>query len=247
MRLSIDRSVDQLVALGVIVAEPAAAQSGQRRAAGGASSDVTAAGAARHAVAVALDTSALDSAIALIEQETRDAYGTVTSVGEVADVAAVRRMFHGFGVDPTRVRPASEALLRRVLRSEPFPRIHPVVDTGNLCSLEFLLPIGSYDADAVRGATTCRLGKADETIETIGGRTMDVDGLLILADETGPFGGPISDADRTKVSAATERTLTVLFVPRELPPRLVSAHTEAVAARLRDLAGLRIVETQTVV
>jgi len=39
------------------------------------------------------------------------------------------------GIDPTKQRPAQEALLRRILRGEPLPRISPVVDAGNAASI----------------------------------------------------------------------------------------------------------------
>ena len=39
------------------------------------------------------------------------------------EVAAVRTM-HTISIDPTRTRPSSEALLRRVRKGDPLPRIN---------------------------------------------------------------------------------------------------------------------------
>ena len=41
---------------------------------------------------------------------------------------AYRDFFWRVGVDPTKVRPAAEALLRRVIQGKPFPRINALVD-----------------------------------------------------------------------------------------------------------------------
>ncbi|MBC8497450.1 hypothetical protein H8D40_00560, partial [Candidatus Bathyarchaeota archaeon] len=47
---------------------------------------------------------------------------------------AYRDFFWRVGVDPTKTRPASEALIRRVLRGRSLPRINTFVDAYNLAS-----------------------------------------------------------------------------------------------------------------
>ncbi len=59
---------------------------------------------------------------------------------------AVRAMYRRVGLDPTKRRPSSEALLRRVRKGEPLPRINSLVDVCNWCSLEFQLPYGLYQS-----------------------------------------------------------------------------------------------------
>ena len=56
------------------------------------------------------------------------------------EVVAVRTMYKRVGLDPTKRRPSSEALLRRVRKGDPLPRINAMVDVCNWCSLEFQLP-----------------------------------------------------------------------------------------------------------
>ncbi len=67
------------------------------------------------------------------------------------EIAAVRTMYKRVGIDPTKRRPSSEALLRRVRKGEPLPRINSMVDVCNWCSLEFQLPYGLYDAAHIEG------------------------------------------------------------------------------------------------
>ena len=54
-------------------------------------------------------------------------------------------MYRRFGVDPTKTRPSSEALLRRVRKGDALPRVNNLVDVINWCSLESQLPFGLYD------------------------------------------------------------------------------------------------------
>src|SRR5688500_5421283 len=78
------------------------------------------------------------------------------------EIAAVRTMYKRVGLDPTKRRPSSEALLRRVRKGEPLPRINAMVDVCNWCSLEFQLPYGLYDAAHIQGDVVLRLGRPGE-------------------------------------------------------------------------------------
>ena len=76
------------------------------------------------------------------------------------EVTAVRTMYKRVGLDPTKTRPSSEALLRRVRKGDTLPRVNSMVDVCNWCSLEFQLPYGLYDADRIDGDVELRLGRA---------------------------------------------------------------------------------------
>jgi DNA/RNA-binding domain of Phe-tRNA-synthetase-like protein len=127
--------------------------------------------------------------------------------------AAVRTMYKQVGLDPTKTRPSSEALLRRVKRGDELPRINSLVDVINWCSVETQLPFGLYDLDHVRGPVVLRLGLDDEGYAGIRKDTVRVGGRMTLADDLGPFGNPTSDSARTMVTPATTRALVVIFAP----------------------------------
>jgi DNA/RNA-binding domain of Phe-tRNA-synthetase-like protein len=128
-------------------------------------------------------------------------------------VAAVRAMYRRFGVDPTRTRPSSEALLRRLRRGESLPRVNSLVDIGNWCSVETQLPFGLYDRSRVHGAIELRLGRQGEQYPGIRKELIHVQGRLTLADEEGPFGNPSADSARTAVTSQTVSVLIVIFAP----------------------------------
>jgi DNA/RNA-binding domain of Phe-tRNA-synthetase-like protein len=133
----------------------------------------------------------------------------------------VRAMYRRTGLDPTKRRPSSEALLRRVLKGDPIPRINNVVDVCNWCSLEFQLPYGLYDWDRLAGDVQLRLGHEGEAYAGIRKDEVHVGGRMTLVDSRGPFGNPSSDSARTMVTASARRVLMVVFAPAELPrPRL---------------------------
>src|SRR5437899_7016027 len=81
--------------------------------------------------------------------------------GEIPELQPARELYRRTGEDPTKLRPSSEALLRRVLGGRALSRINSLVDTCNLCSPEVLLPIGLDDTDRVAGRATGWLGHED--------------------------------------------------------------------------------------
>jgi DNA/RNA-binding domain of Phe-tRNA-synthetase-like protein len=159
-----------------------------------------------------------------------------------ADAAHVRRMYRRVGLDPTRRRPSSEALLRRVMRGEPLPRINSIVDVCNWCSLEFQLPYGLYDLAHVVGAVELRLGREGESYAGIRKDEIHVGGRITLADEAGPFGNPSSDSARTMVTTSTTRALMAIFAPIEVARERLAEIAAISAARTIESCGGTLVE-----
>jgi DNA/RNA-binding domain of Phe-tRNA-synthetase-like protein len=127
-------------------------------------------------------------------------------------VAALRRLFRAAGTDPTRYRPSSEALLRRILKGEELPAIHPLVDLNNLLSLRLLVPCCVIDPDRVAPPFTFRAGTAGEQMDSMRG-PFPLEGKPHHADPQGPFGTPITDGERVKVRSGTGRVWLVAYLP----------------------------------
>jgi DNA/RNA-binding domain of Phe-tRNA-synthetase-like protein len=155
------------------------------------------------------------------------------AAGESAEITqTVRAMYRRVGLDPTKTRPSSEALLRRIRRGGELPRINSLVDVINWCSLESQLPFGLYDLDRIHGRVTLRLGQPGEEYAGIRKDTVHVAGRLMLADEVGPFGNPTSDSARTMVTPATTRVLVVIFAPASVPATAVADVLALTRARI---------------
>jgi DNA/RNA-binding domain of Phe-tRNA-synthetase-like protein len=150
------------------------------------------------------------------------------------EVTAVRTMYKRVGIDPTKTRPSSEALLRRVRRGDSLPRINSMVDVCNWCSLEFQLPYGLYDADRIEGEVELRIGLDGESYPGIRKDAVHVDGRITLADTLGPFGNPTSDSARTSVTTSTRRALLVVFAPLAYDGRRLAEVVDTTAARMLE-------------
>ena len=138
----------------------------------------------------------------------------VARSNEAPAVGRARELYRRFGLDPTRVRPSSEALLRRLKKGEPMPRINSLVDVANAMSVQLQVPVGLYDLAKVKGdELVIRLGADGEGYTGIGKENVNVAGRICVADAEGPCGNPSSDSARTMITTETERAAWIYFLP----------------------------------
>jgi len=134
---------------------------------------------------------------------------------ELDAVTRSRRLYKQVGIDPTKERPSSEKLLRRVLKDRTFPRVNDFVDAMNTVSLRLQFPLCFYDWDQVVPPVLIRIGRPDERFQGLGGNDVNLQGKIALIDGEGPFGNPTHDSDRTRISARTVRALVIAFAPAD--------------------------------
>lgn len=147
------------------------------------------------------------------ELEVKRAEQAVRS-NDVPSPDRARKLYRKFGVDPTRVRPSSEALLRRMKKGEPLPRVNSLVDVANALSVQLQVPVGLYDADKLQGEElVIRLGVDGESYAGIGKEQVNVAGRICVADSGGPIGNPSSDSARTMITTDTQRAVWIYFLP----------------------------------
>lgn len=155
-------------------------------------------------------------------------------IGRVPGIAEVRVSYRALGIDPTKTRPSSEALLRRVLKGQGLYTVNTLVDALNLCSLRYMVPFGLYDLDRVQPPACVRVGMDGEGYEGIRKDRVNVGGRVCVADEAGPFGNPTSDSDRTKITLETRRALVVPYLPKDTPPARVDEIVSGTAVTLSN-------------
>ena len=136
---------------------------------------------------------------------------TTVSIKELPGVEATRRVYRACGKDPSRYRPSSEALIRRVVQGKELYQIDTLVDMINLASMKFGYSIGGFDADKFAGDTlTLGIGRKDEPYEGIGRGILNIEGMPVYRDAEGGVGTPTSDHERTKIELRTTHLLTLI-------------------------------------
>ena len=110
-----------------------------------------------------------------------------TPLSELPTLAAWRRGFRAFGVDPTAYRSAAEALLRRLTKQGSIPSINALVDVGNLVAIRYGLPVAMFDQRTVTGGTSVRFASGTESFTDLGSgeRETPEEGEVIFIDDAG--------------------------------------------------------------
>ena len=158
---------------------------------------------------------------------------TTESLKEIASIAATRRIYKACGKDPSRYRPASEALIRRVLQGKELYQLNTLVDLVNLASIAYGYSIGGFDADKFEGDTlTLGIGREGEPYEGIGRGMLNIEGLPVYRDAKGGVGTPTSDNERTKITGDT-RHLVVLINGYDGNEQRVRENAEYIQTLLR--------------
>ncbi len=129
----------------------------------------------------------------------------------ISGIEATRRVYRACGKDPSRYRPAAEALIRRQLKGKDLYQIDTLVDLVNLASIRYGYSIGGFDADKFEGDTlTLGVGREGEPYEGIGRGMINIAGLPVYRDAVGGVGTPTSDNERTKMSLDTTRLVVLI-------------------------------------
>jgi len=158
----------------------------------------------------------LDAEFSKAVKETLDGF-TLDNLATDKAVRSVRELFKSFGTDPTRWRPSSEAMIRRILKDKTLFRINSLVDINNIISIRYRLPIGLYDLGKVKGRISLGIGREGMSFVGLTGREYNTDGKPVVIDDIGVIGSPIVDSERTKITAETSNVLVIIFSSKNEP------------------------------
>jgi DNA/RNA-binding domain of Phe-tRNA-synthetase-like protein len=149
-----------------------------------------------------------DALASFLGERTNHYRGTymIETLKDEPRLRAYRDFFWRVGVDPTKVRPAAEALLRRVIQGKPFPRINTLVDAYNLASAETRVALAAFDAAKLRGDMRMRRARQGETFLGIGMEsTATLKGVEVVCEDADRLVAiyPYRDAEASKVTSDT--------------------------------------------
>lgn len=155
------------------------------------------------------ETDALWEKISEVESWVRDNY-KMDQINKRPEILATRNAYKALGKDPNRYRPSAEALCRRVVKELPLYRISVLVDLINLISIKYGYSIGGFDADYVEGNLELGVGRSGELFCAIGRGELNIEGLPVYRDQSGPIGTPTSDEERTRLRDETTSLLMIV-------------------------------------
>ncbi|MFX1512405.1 MAG: B3/4 domain-containing protein [Promethearchaeota archaeon] len=133
-------------------------------------------------------------------------------------IRAYRDFFWRQGIDPTKIRPAAEALIRRILAGKNLWQINTFVNAYNIASALTGITLGAYDLAKIDlGQNRQLVVRNPFPNEEFLGIGMDKAMMLktnqiVVTDKKAPIAiYPYRDADRTKINLATKRALILAY------------------------------------
>lgn len=146
---------------------------------------------------------ALWAEIAGAEEYCRNTY-SLESIKQHPAILATREAYKRCGKDPSRYRPSSEALIRRLLNGKGLYAVNTAVDLINLASIRFGYSIGGFDQDKIQGPLLrLGIGREGEAYEGIGRGALNIGNMPVYRDSQGGIGTPTSDHERTKLETGS--------------------------------------------
>jgi DNA/RNA-binding domain of Phe-tRNA-synthetase-like protein len=136
---------------------------------------------------------------------------SIDDIAPLPHIHDTREAYKAVGKKPSRYRVSSEALLRRIILGKGLYKVNTIVDINNLVSLITHLSLGTFDADKIQPPVEFAIGKENETYTGIGKGLINIDDLPVFRDQSGSFGSPTSDSERTMVTLDTTHLLTVII------------------------------------
>jgi DNA/RNA-binding domain of Phe-tRNA-synthetase-like protein len=163
---------------------------------------------------------ALESFKAEAQERVRQRFATLAEVKDRPIFRAYRDFFWRVGMDPTKVRPAGEALTRRILGGRDLPTVNTVVDAYNIASVETSVAIAAFDLGSIEAESLLmRRAAKGEPFHGIGMASPDsLTGVEVVIENRQARKlvavYPYRDSDDSRV---TEHTKGVLFMMCGVP------------------------------
>jgi len=150
-----------------------------------------------------------------VQQKVRESFGSPEQIRDQIIFRAYRDFFWRVGIDPTKTRPASEALTRRIVAGKSLPTINTLVDSYNLASVETFVAIAAFDLDLISESLFMRKARERERFRGIGMEAeIELKGVEVIIEDLGsrkPIAVyPYRDSDDSKVTLQTKKVLLMM-------------------------------------
>jgi DNA/RNA-binding domain of Phe-tRNA-synthetase-like protein len=150
-----------------------------------------------------------------IQNSVRKSTPSLEAVKDQPVIRAYRDFFWRVGIDPTKTRPAGEALTRRVISNRDLPTINTLVDSYNLASLETSIAIAAFDSDSVSKNLLMRISRRGEIFAGIGMKSsLALRGIEVVIEDRKSAEliaiYPYRDSEKSKVTTDTRNALLLM-------------------------------------
>jgi DNA/RNA-binding domain of Phe-tRNA-synthetase-like protein len=150
------------------------------------------------------------------QEDIRKKIVSMDSIRDLPIIRAYRDFYWKVGIDPTKTRPAGEALIRRIIGGRDLPTINTLVDSYNIASAETMISIAAFDQAKVDpAALTMRVAGKGELFAGIGmNHPLMLEGVEVVIEDLSSKRlvavYPYRDAEGSKVTLETTKVLFMI-------------------------------------
>lgn len=156
-------------------------------------------------------------------------------------ITSWRGLYRSFGTKPSDYRPSAEALIRRALKTGKLPRINNAVDIYNVVSVKYVIPMGGFDLDNVKGDIMLRKSEGGELFTPLGASKPEetYTGEVVYADEKRVLTRRWNyrDADETKITETTSNLVLFIDASPEISKTIVETALSELTSLLSEACG----------
>jgi DNA/RNA-binding domain of Phe-tRNA-synthetase-like protein len=150
-------------------------------------------------------------------------------------------MYRSFGTKPADYRPSAEALIRRGLKTGRIPTINTAVDSYNIVSMRWVIPLGGFDIELVDGDITLRPSDGGEEFMPLGTKKYEntYKGEVVYADNSRILTRRWNyrDCDETKITLDTKKLIMFVDGSPEIPLNIIQSALEDLQNTLSRYCG----------
>ncbi|OZM58028.1 hypothetical protein CIB95_00150 [Lottiidibacillus patelloidae] len=168
------------------------------------------------------------------------------AISEYPSLMEWRTIFKQVGTDPSKYRPSSEALYRRVKKGNSIITDNSAIDINNFFSLQYAIPFGIYNKDIIQEPVILSIGGEDSQYDALNGRLVNMGGKLVSSDAVGPFGSPIVDSKRTMITTDTTRALQIIYFTPSISNEHATEMLRAVEKMFIQVHGGHVIKSEVV-
>jgi len=155
-----------------------------------------------------------------IQKKIRENISALEGIKDNKIVRAYRDFYWKVGIDPSKTRPAGEALARRIIGGKDLSAINTFVDSYNLASAQTFIAVGAFDLNKIHeDSLLMKRASKEERFLGIGmERAIELSGVeIVIEDKVAKeliAVYPYRDSDASKVTEDTKDVLlTMCGVP----------------------------------
>jgi DNA/RNA-binding domain of Phe-tRNA-synthetase-like protein len=156
-------------------------------------------------------------------------------------ISSWRAMYRSFGTKPSDYRPSAEALLRRTIKLGCLPTINTAVDSYNLVSLRYFIPMGGFDMDKINGDIELRTTEGGEIFTPLGPGKPETtySGEIVYADDERILTRRWNyrDCEETKITTDTRDVLIFVDGSKEFSKETIGEALDLLESLLTMYCG----------